>query len=158
MTTQEQLVEGSPTIAKHRKVWRWALGAVALWAVVSVVYACSAYMEATRPEPTDISQFTIGTPREDVLTRLGQPVVSTTENGNSCDVYHLYTQAIGAMGRAPIAIAETAADVFTVGLAEVVLTPAEMVTRNAKYPVKFCYRDNKLLSVTESSTPTAAQN
>jgi len=145
------------TTTNYRRILKYALLAVGVWAMISIVYACSVYMEATRPEPVDLAQFSQGDSRDNVLTRLGQPVVTTNENGNSCDTYHLYTNAIGAAGRAPIAIAETAADVFTIGLAEVVMTPAEMVTRNAKYPVKFCYRDNKLINVTESQTPIATQ-
>jgi len=34
--------------------------------------------------------------------------------------------------------------VFTLGLAEAVMTPAEGATKNEKHPVTFCYRDQKL--------------
>jgi hypothetical protein len=114
-------------------------------------------MEATRPEPVNIAKFAVGDSRNTVRTDLGQPVLTATENGAECDTYHLYTHGVGSVGRAPIAIAETAADVFTLGLAEAVLTPTEMMTLNAKYPVKFCYKEGKLIQVTEDPNPVQAQ-
>ncbi len=45
-------------------------------------------------------------------------------------MYQLYTKGYGAEGKVPIVVAEAAADVFTIGLAELGLTPAEGVTRN----------------------------
>jgi hypothetical protein len=149
--------ESSIKSNRPRRRVQWLLGGVLVWGAISVIYACSVYMEATRPEPVDVAKFAVGDSRNTVRTDLGQPALTTNENGNECDTYHLYTHAVGAAGRAPIAIAETAADVFTLGLAEAVLTPTEMVTRNAKYPVKFCYKDNKLIQVTEDPNPVSAQ-
>ena len=146
--------------ASKRTLFRVSLlliAAVLAWAIISVFYACSVYMEATRPEPVDTAKFTQGQTRDSVRSDLGQPTLTTTERGYECDTYQLYTHALSAGGRAPIAILETAADVFTLGMAEAVLTPGEMLTKNAKYPVKFCYKDNKLVEVTEEPNPVSAQ-
>jgi len=110
--------------------------------------ACSPVLEMTRPSPTDLSQFQTGAARDSVIEQLGPPLATNAQaDGTSCDTYQLYTKGYGVAGKVPVALVETAADVFTVGLAEVVLTPAEGVTRNETHPVTFCYRDGKLSSV-----------
>jgi hypothetical protein len=84
---------------------------------------CSPVMEVTRPTPTDLSQFQTGEPRDSVVGSLGNPITTYTEHdGASCDTYELYTKGYGAIAKVPVALAETAADVFTIGLAEFVLS------------------------------------
>jgi len=110
---------------------------------------CSIYMESTRPTPVDLTQFQPGENRDFVLEQLGAPQSTATESdGASCDFYKLYTRGYGAVGKIPIALAEGAADVFTLGLAEAVTTPAEGATKNELHPVAFCYKNNSLLRVT----------
>lgn len=123
--------------------------------------SCSVYMENTRPTPTDLVQFAPGTSRDDVLAKLGAPITSTPKpEGTSCDLYRLYTKGYGETGKIPITVLETAADFFTLGLAEIVLTPTEAMTKNDQHPVDFCYKDEKLVSVAqrpESGTPAGAE-
>jgi hypothetical protein len=157
MSSKQATELPSTSSEPRRRVGRWVLGAILGWGLLSIAYACSVYMESTRPEPVDVAKFTQGEARESVRTDLGQPVLTTTEGGYDCDTYHLYTHALSAGARAPIVIFETAADIFTLGLAEAVLTPGEMLTRNEKYPVKFCYKDNKLVQVTEAPEPVRGQ-
>ncbi len=138
--------------------------------VLCFVSGCSVYMEATRPTPVDLAKFQPGDSRSSVTQELGAPVTTSKgAGGTSCDLYLLYTKGYGAAGKAPIAVGELAADVFTIGLAEIILSPTEAVTRNEKRTVWFCYQNDALLSVTvksagaetstsapsESSTPTA---
>jgi hypothetical protein len=53
----------------------------------------------------------------------------------------------GGVGKGVIAAGEGAADAVTLGLAEVLFTPLEAGTTNAKHSVTFCYdNDEKLLS------------
>ncbi len=136
------------------RLLRWsALRAVVTAALVAVeilgAASCSVYMESTRPTPVDLAQFDTGQTRDSVLERLGSPQQTVAESdGASCDIYALYTHGYGAGGKIPIAIAEGAADVFTLGLAEVILTPTEGVTGNEKHPVAFCYRNQKIVRIT----------
>lgn len=128
--------------------------------VVCVVSGCSVYMESTRPSPVELGKFQPGDSRTAVMEQLGSPVTtSKTADGTSCDLYLLYLRGYGYGGKVPIAIAEAGADVFTIGLAEIVLSPTEAATRNEKKPVWFCYQNDALLSVTpksaESGTPTS---
>jgi outer membrane protein assembly factor BamE (lipoprotein component of BamABCDE complex) len=139
---------------------RFAFGyALALSAavVLSVLQGCSVYMEATRPTPVDLDEYQIGQSRDSVLERLGAPESTAKESdGASCDFYRLYTKGYGAGGKIPLAVAEGAADVFTLGLAEVVLTPTEGVTKNEKHPVAICYRDDRIARITTDTGPSAA--
>jgi len=74
--------------------------------------------ESTRPTPVDLNEYQEGMSRDAVLEKLGAPDTSAVEaNGMSCDFYKLYTKGYGAGGKIPIALAEGAADVFTLGLA-----------------------------------------
>ncbi len=125
-----------------------------------VVSGCSIYMESTRPTPTDLEKFPPGASRTSVMEELGSPVTTSKGvDGNSCDLYLLYVTGYGIAGKAPIVVGEAAADFFTLGLAEIVLSPTEAVTRNEKRPVWFCYQNDALLSVTpksaEAETPTS---
>src|SRR6266404_4833317 len=129
--------------------------------LLCAISGCSVYMEATRPTPTNLAKFHPGDSRTSVMEQLGSPVdTSKGAEGNSCDLYLLYLRGYGTAGKVPFAVVESAADFFTLGLAEIVLSPTEAVTRNEKRPVWFCYQNDALLSVTpksaESATPTPA--
>ncbi len=118
------------------------------------ISACSVYMEATRPTPTDLNAFQVGMTRDQVLEKLGAPdTTAVASDGLSCDFYKLYTHGYGAGGKVPIAIAEGAADVVTAGLAEIILTPTEGVTKNQKHPVQFCYQGQQLARITTDTPP-----
>jgi len=85
------------------------------------------------------------------MEKLGSPEGTFTESdGASCDNYQLYTKGYGAGGKIPIAVAEGAADVFTLGLAEALLTPTEGATKNEKHPVTFCYKHEDLARITQA--------
>jgi hypothetical protein len=136
------------------------LSICAVLLLASWIAACSVYMEATRPTPIDTGDYPTGTTRDEVITKLGPPYNTMTEpDGATCDYYKLYTRGYGAGGKIPIAVTEAAADAFTGGLAEIILTPTEGETRNEKHPVAFCYVNQKLVRVTfegmPSATPTA---
>ena len=129
--------------------------------VLCFVSGCSVFMEATRPTPVDLGKFHPGDSRSSVTQELGSPVTTSKgAGGTSCDLYLLYTKGYGIAAKAPIAVGELAADVFTIGLAEIVLSPTEAATRNEKRTVWFCYQNDALLSVTvknagaETSTST----
>ncbi len=125
--------------------------------LLCVLSGCSVYMEATRPSPIDLQKFNPGDSRASVTDQLGTPVTTSIgAGGTSCDLYLLYITGYGYAGKAPIAVAELAADVFTIGLAEIVLSPTESVTRNEKKQVWFCYQNDALLSVTPQSASASA--
>jgi hypothetical protein len=115
--------------------------------------ACSPVMEANRPDPIDLKSFAPGEKKFDILAEIGSPIASAPDGGNSCDIYKLFTRGPDSVGKGVIAAGEIAADIFTIGLAEVVFTPVEAATKNSKHTVVFCYDPNsQLVSVKESET------
>jgi hypothetical protein len=88
-----------------------------------------------------------------VVESLGAPDTTVQQGAESCDVYKLYTGGVSGAGKGVIVLGEAAADVFTLGLTEVVLTPTEALTKSQKHPVSFCYgADGILASVTKNNT------
>jgi hypothetical protein len=119
--------------------------------VFAFLPACSVVLEATRPDPVDMSQFSVGEDHTRIAATLGAPAATIKQGQDNCDVYKLYTRGPGAAGKATIAASEAVADVFTLGLAEVVTTPAEAATRNSLHTVTMCFgQDDKLASQSES--------
>jgi hypothetical protein len=128
-----------------------AAGRVIMLGGLVLIAGCSVYMESNRPTPVKLADYESGQSRESVIGRLGAPASSTQyPGGNSCDLYQLYTKGYGTGGKVATAVVESAADVFTLGLAEVVLTPTEAATKNELHPVKFCYHDQKLTMVSDN--------
>ncbi len=81
-----------------------------------VLAGCAPVMEAERPDPADLSKFTPGEKRIDVVAELGNPAGSAPDGPQSCDIYKLYTSGPGAVGKGFIAAGEAAGDVLTLGL------------------------------------------
>ena len=69
----------------------------------------------------------------------------------------LVTGGATGVGKGAIVAGEAVADVFTLGLAEVVLTPTEAATKSGLHTVLICYdKDQKLVQVRKSDTVSAA--
>ena len=85
---------------------------------------CSVAMAAHQPSRKDVKLFAQGVPRNLVVGEVGAPVSSETKNGKRVDVY-AFTQGYSTAARVSRAIGHGAADVFTLGLWEVVGTPTE---------------------------------
>jgi hypothetical protein len=127
-------------LMKFTRLW---LALLSFWAA-----GCSVFMEGSRPIPTDLRKFGVGQSHESVRQRLGMPDYSVVQaDGTNCDSYRLYTKGYGEGGKAGVALLEGTADVLTLGLMEIVLTPTEALTKNEKHPVVFCYSSDKLVRV-----------
>ncbi|MDB5483808.1 MAG: hypothetical protein JWO83_4861 [Caulobacteraceae bacterium] len=116
-----------------------------------LVGGCSTVMEATRPAGTNINKYVMGEKRIDVVADLGAPLGNIKDGENSCDVYKFHTKGTNGYGKTGIIFTEAAADFFTLGLAEVVLTPAEAASNAHAHSVMFCYDDqNKLITLKDA--------
>jgi len=143
MYTKEARPESGWTRRFGGMVGRLWLALVIFWAA-----GCSVFMEANRPIPTDLHKFEVGQSRDSVRQRLGDPDDSVIQiDGTDCDSYKLFTKGYGAGGKVGVALLEGAADVLTLGLTEIVLTPTEVLTKNEQHPVAFCYSSGKLVRV-----------
>ena len=112
---------------------------------------CSVYMAAHQPVKKDLAVLKEGTPRSSVLTELGQPVWSGEKDGSKVDVF-AFKQGYSTGAKAARSLFHGVADVFTLGLWEVLGTPIEMVASGTDTKVEVTYDGEdrvKLTKVTE---------
>ena len=102
--------------------------AVIMLMLVSFMFvqsACSVYKAASQPPPADLQGIGVGTPRQELISRLGAPKFSDTDpQGRKQDSFEFLSGMHGA-SKARI-ILYLAADFFTICLAEIILWPMEM--------------------------------
>ncbi|WP_374087931.1 hypothetical protein [Methylomicrobium lacus] len=107
-----------------RKYYISALGAVAFVFIFSLP-ACSVYKAATQPGPADLTGIGIGSPRSELIAKLGAPkLVDDDKTGKKQDVFE-FQSGLPQASKIRI-IPYLAADVFTAGLAELLLWPLEL--------------------------------
>jgi hypothetical protein len=141
----------NPRVPLKRTGVRMIRKGCAALALVMSLSGCSTVMEANRPDPVDLAQFTPAERRVEVIGHLGPPKTTVADGDASCDAYALYTRGVSRVGKGAIILGEAAADVFTLGLSEVAFTPGEAATKNRLHSVLFCYGpDNLLRSVADN--------
>lgn len=92
---------------------------------VFVQSACSVYKASTQPPPADLQGIGIGTPRQELIMRLGAPKFSDTNpDGKKQDSFE-FQSGLHSASKARV-ILYLAADLFTLCLAEIILWPVEM--------------------------------
>jgi hypothetical protein len=93
--------------------------------VILAQSACSVYKASTQPGPADLQGLGIGVPRQQVIARLGPPKFSDVDpQGRKQDVFEF--QSGLHQGSKARVILYLAADIFTLGLAELILWPLEL--------------------------------
>lgn len=98
---------------------------LALMVVLLTQPACSVYKASTQPGPADLNGLGIGSRRTEVITRLGAPKFSDTDQeGRKQDTFEF--QSGLHQGSKARVVLYLAADVFTLTLAELILWPIEM--------------------------------
>jgi len=106
------------------------------------LYGCFVYVAAKQPEKRNIDLFKVGTPRSILLAEFGYPVVSEVrEDGKKYEIY-TFTQGYSGAAKAGRAISHGAADVFTLGLWEVVGTPTEGAFDGTEMAYEVKYDEN----------------
>lgn len=107
---------------------------------------CSVYMAANQPEKKDVSVFKKGTPRNYVIAECGRPVFTTEkEDGTKSDIF-VFVQGYSQGEKTSRAIFHGVADIFTLGLWEVVGTPIEFAADGWKVKLEVEYDANDLVS------------
>jgi hypothetical protein len=110
------------------------------WTMV-VISGCSVYMASQQPPKKDISLFSVGTPRDRLLAEFGMPSVSETKDGRRREIF-TFKQGYSTATRAGRAVFHGVADVFTLGLWEVVGTPTELVFQGEEMAFDVGYDEN----------------
>src|SRR5690349_4133107 len=98
---------------------------MALTILVLSQSACSIYKAASQPGPADLEGIGTGTPRQTLISKVGAPKFSDIDpHGRKQDMFE-FESGMHSASKARI-ILYAAADVFTLGLAELVLWPVEL--------------------------------
>jgi len=105
-------------------------------------------MSATQPSSKNISLFRVGTPKSLIMAEFGAPTGTQTKSGKVYEIY-AFKNGVPAGVKATKAFCWAAADVLTLGLAEVVGTPVESMCRSVDHAYEVSYnKDNIVDSVT----------
>ena len=102
---------------------------------------CAVFMAAKQPPKRDLAVLSVGSPRNMVLTELGQPVSTDTREGKRVDLF-AFTQGYSKGAKTGRALFHGAADIMTLGLWEVVGTPTEVVFSGKKMSFEVTYDAN----------------
>lgn len=108
--------------------------------------ACSVYKAATQPPPADLAGIGVGTTRGQLISRLGAPKFSDTDSeGQTQDTFE-FDSGFHSGSKVRV-IPYLAADIITLGLAEIILWPLELtVMEKAKCLGLATYDQNKQVS------------
>jgi hypothetical protein len=105
--------------------------------------ACSVYKAVTQPPPADLIGLSIGTPREEVIGRLGVPKLSETDPAGKKHDLFKFESGLSQGSKARI-IPYLAADAITLGLAKLILWPMELtVLERAECIAKVTYDESQ---------------
>ncbi len=113
-------------MAQHMDICkRYLVFAVLPIFFIAPVSGCSVYMAAKQPIAKNIELFKIGTPRDVLWAEFGQPLVSEETDEKKVEIF-VFTQGYSKLVKTGRVIFHGIADVFTLGIWEIVGTPAEI--------------------------------
>ncbi|MBQ5766900.1 MAG: hypothetical protein IIV95_05700 [Burkholderiaceae bacterium] len=109
---------------------------------------CSVFMAAKQPDKKNVNLFKLGTPRVQLLAEFGHPLAQDTDaKGRTCEVF-AFVQGYAVASKVGRAALHGVADVFTLGLWEVVGTPTEAAFSGDRVAYQVCYdKSNKVNEV-----------
>ena len=117
------------------------LVSIALVLVILAHSSCSVYKASTQPGPADLTGLGIGSPRQEVIMKLGAPKFSDTDpQGRKQDTFE-FESGLHQGSKARV-ILYLAADVFTLTLAEIILWPMELTVLERAKCVAFVTYDS----------------
>jgi hypothetical protein len=112
-------------------------------AIILVANAgCSVVLAAKQPDAKDLSVLTPGTPRSVVVGEFGAPTWSGQREGEKVEVF-TFVDGYSKPVKAARAFFHGAADFFTLGLWEVVGTPAEVIFTGSKMRIEIVYDEHE---------------
>ena len=114
---------------------------VSCFCIVSLLSGCSVFMAANQPGKKNVNLFKVGTPRSMLLAEFGLPIASGERDGKKYDIFR-FVQGYSAGVKAGRAVFHGVADVFTLGLWEVIGTPTEGVFDGTDISCEVSYDDD----------------
>jgi hypothetical protein len=129
--------------------------ALVIVTIVLTQTGCSVFMAARQPKKKDISLFQVGTPRSKLVAEFGAPTISEEKDGKRYEIFK-FCQGYPAPAKIGRALFHGAADVFSLGLWEIVGTPTEMVFDGKEMAYEVYYDGNNCIeSVVEITKDNA---
>ncbi len=110
--------------------------------------ACSVHRAASQPSKKDLSVLKEGTERDLVIAEFGTPISTEMTDKGRKEIYS-FIQGYSKGAKAGRAFFHGAADVFTLGLWEVVGTPVEGSFNGKKMTVRVFFDDEDRISAAE---------
>ena len=111
--------------------------------IVLSLQGCAAVMASNQPHKKNLTVLEIGKHRNYVISELGAPVTSENVNGERKEIY-TFQQGYSKAARISRTLWHTTADIASIGLWEVIGSPAEMYFdgQQLSYEVVFDDQDN----------------
>ena len=122
-------------------VKRYLFFAVLFILFIVPISGCSVFMAAEQPVAKNIELFKTGTSREVLLAEFGQPLISEETDGKKVEIF-TFIQGYSKLAKTGRVIFHSAADVFTLGLWEIVGTPTEMYFNGNEMAFHVSYDEN----------------
>ena len=114
-------------------------------AAVGINSGCSVVMAAKQPKKKELSVLNAGTHRARVIAEFGAPIHTETKEGKKVDIFN-FVQGYSTANKTGRAVFHGAADVFTLGLWEVVGTPTEAAFDGQDMAVQISYDEKDTVS------------
>ena len=112
-----------------------------------LISGCSVYMASKQPEKKDLSVLSEGTTRGHVIAEIGSPIHSEETSEGKMDIYK-FVQGYSKGTKVGRAVFHGVADVFTLGLWEVISTPVEGIADGTEVTLEVYYgKNNKVKTV-----------
>ncbi len=105
---------------------------------------CAVYMAAHQPPKKNMGVLAVGMPRDTAIAEFGAPVHTEVQDGKKVDIFK-FTQGYSGGTKAVRAVGHGVADVLTLGLWEVVGTPAEAVLDGKEIAIKVIYDEKNTI-------------
>jgi hypothetical protein len=127
--------------------------------ILVITSGCAVFMAANQPDEKDVSLFRTGTPRNLLLAEFGMPAASEIRDDKRYDVFQ-FIQGYSTGAKVGRAAFHGVADVLTIGLWEIVGTPAEAIFDGDKMAYEVSYDDEDkvtnvlVLKAPAETTPT----
>ncbi|MDE2389547.1 MAG: hypothetical protein KGN35_10815 [Betaproteobacteria bacterium] len=120
------------------------IGTAMMLVIVAILLSgCSVFMAAKQPEKKDVDLLTKGTSRTMLISEFGAPVISEYRNGKRYEIFK-FVQGYSTGAKVGRAFFHGAADVVTLGLWELVGTPAEITFSGDKMAFQVGYDENDI--------------
>lgn len=102
-------------------------------------------MAAKQPNKRDVSLFHEGTRRSLIIAEYGHPTTTEETKNGRIDVFK-FTQGYSKVAKTSRAVGHGAMDVMTLGLWEVIGTPAEAIADGTEMAVEVQYNENDVVT------------